>query len=131
MCDVDHFKRVNDTYGHQIGDEVLKLVAQSLKESLKRNSDFVARYGGEEFIIVMYETTLEDAKKVCHRIQENLEKNQHTVFKDKKINTITMSFGVSCILPTNNDYAESLIKNADNALYKAKESGRNCIHILL
>lgn len=131
MCDIDYFKRVNDTYGHQIGDEVLKLVAFSLKESLKRNSDFVARYGGEEFIIVMYETTLDDAERVCKRVQENLEKNQHSVFKENEIDAVTMSFGISSIVPTNNDDSESLIKKADHALYEAKESGRNCIHILL
>ena len=64
LCDIDFFKMVNDTHGHQIGDEVLKSVATALKESLKRNTDFVARYGGEEFVIVMYDANFEEASLV-------------------------------------------------------------------
>ena len=127
MCDIDYFKKVNDTHGHQVGDEVLQLVASSLKDSLKRSSDFVARYGGEEFIIVLYETTLDDAKRICQRVQENLQKNQHSVFRENEIDAVTMSFGISTIIPTNKDSCDTLIKQADHALYEAKDSGRNCI----
>lgn len=118
---------MNDTYGHQAGDEVLKKVAAILRKSLKRSSDFVARYGGEEFIIVMYETNLDVAEELCKRVQENLKNADAFVFDGEKIGHVTMSFGVSCTTPKRDDNSEHLIKLADDALYKAKRSGRNCI----
>lgn len=127
MCDIDFFKKVNDIYGHQVGDEVLKVVAHTLKISLQRNSDFVARYGGEEFIIVMYETDAKDAENVCKRIQSNLKLNQTSALKATGVHTITMSFGISSIIPKKDDSSEIFLKQADNALYKAKENGRNCV----
>ncbi len=127
MCDIDYFKKVNDTYGHQAGDEVLKKVAAILKKSLKRGSDFVARYGGEEFIIVLHETNLDVAEELCKRVQENLKNSDDFMFDGKKIGHVTMSFGVSCTIPKRDDNSEHLIKLADDALYKAKRSGRNCI----
>lgn len=127
MCDIDYFKKVNDSYGHQVGDEVLKAVSKALGESLKRKSDFVARYGGEEFIIVMYEADFQDARVLSQRIQENLKKGQNIVFQGKQINPVTMSFGISCITPSRDDNSEILLKNADDALYQAKDNGRNCI----
>lgn len=127
MCDIDHFKRINDIYGHQIGDEVLKIIALTLQKSLKRSSDFVARYGGEEFVIVMYDTYIDDAKFVCQRIQQNLQKTQPLFFEETKIDLITMSFGISCVIPDINNKTQSLVRDADNALYEAKEGGRDCI----
>lgn len=127
LCDIDFFKMVNDTHGHQIGDEVLKSVATALKESLKRNTDFVARYGGEEFVIVMYDANFEEASLVCQRIQENLKKDQLVTPEGTKIEPVTMSFGISSLIPKNDENCESIIKNADDALYEAKRSGRNRI----
>ncbi len=127
ICDIDHFKMVNDTYGHHIGDEVLKKVALSLKDSLKRSSDFVARYGGEEFIIVMYEANNEQATLLCKSIQKNLQIIQQCSNKEEKIEPVTISFGISYVNPNKNNDAELLLKNADDALYRAKESGRNRI----
>ena len=127
MCDIDYFKKVNDSYGHQMGDEVLRRVAAALNESLKRNTDFVARYGGEEFVIVMYEGSLDDATLLCQRVQENLKKCQDLAFEGVKIDPVTMSFGISCVVPDKDARYESAIKKADEALYKAKENGRNRI----
>ena len=127
ICDIDHFKKVNDTYGHPIGDEVLKYVATALRESLKRNTDFVARYGGEEFVIVMYEANLDDATSLCRRVQENLKKAQDLTFDGVKVDPVTMSFGISSVVPDKESNYESIIKHADDALYKAKGSGRNRI----
>lgn len=127
MCDIDHFKKVNDIYGHQIGDEVLKAVAIALKEALKRGTDFVARYGGEEFIMVLYETNLQEAQSLCQRVQENLKILKNEKLEGVKISSITMSFGIACTIPKKDDNSDSLIKYADDALYNAKETGRNKI----
>lgn len=128
MCDIDWFKEVNDTYGHQAGDFVLQKIAQIMKKTLKRETDFVARYGGEEFIIVLYDTDTEVAKELCQNIQKNI-KSTSFEYKGEDIDNITMSFGVSTIIPKNNDSSEGLIRLADKALYKAKENGRDMIKL--
>jgi len=129
MCDIDHFKKVNDTYGHQIGDEVLIRVAATLKLTLKRETDLIARYGGEEFILILYDTDLNDAEKICNKMQENLKIAQEKSYTKEAVAPVTMSFGISCTKPGRDEESESLIKKADDALYKAKESGRNCVSI--
>ncbi|MFY9143658.1 GGDEF domain-containing protein [Sulfuricurvum sp.] len=126
MCDIDYFKQVNDKYGHIIGDLVLKDVADILKTSLKRKSDFIARYGGEEFVIVLYDADIQDAEELCTNIQKNLETSGKFKYKDAKLDAITMSFGVSSLVPDNTSEYNDLIKSADRALYQAKETGRNC-----
>ena len=127
MCDIDYFKKVNDTYGHLGGDAVLKNVANIMQTSLKRNTDFIARYGGEEFIIVMYDTNDDIAYELCTRIQNSLKNMEDFVFQGTKMKPVTMSFGISSTVPQKDDISENLIKHADNALYKAKDNGRNCI----
>lgn len=127
MCDIDYFKKVNDTYGHLGGDAVLKNVAHVMQTSLKRNTDFIARYGGEEFIIVMYDTNADVAYELCTRIQDNLKNMEDLVFQGTTMKPVTMSFGISSTVPQKDDISENLIKYADNALYKAKDNGRNCI----
>jgi diguanylate cyclase (GGDEF)-like protein len=129
MCDIDFFKHVNDRHGHLVGDNVLRKIAEMMKYSLKRSSDFIARYGGEEFIIVMYDTDTRGALELCTTIQENLKVVEHFDANNLKIKSITLSFGISSIMPNKDNNFESLIRGADSALYKAKNSGRNCIII--
>jgi diguanylate cyclase (GGDEF)-like protein len=126
MCDIDHFKQVNDKYGHIIGDSVLKDIANILKNSLKRKSDFLARYGGEEFMIVLYETDIHAAEELCSTIQKNLQDVDKFEYKDIKLNSVTMSFGFSSTIPDETSEYNDLIKIADIALYQAKQNGRNC-----
>ncbi len=130
MCDIDHFKQINDTYGHLAGDMVLREIGEILKNSLKRSMDIVARYGGEEFIIVLYDADIDAAKQICTNIQENLKSKDEFVFNDIKIKSVTMSFGISSKIPTDDYNHDDLIESADIALYKAKESGRDCIVIM-
>ena len=126
MCDIDHFKNVNDTYGHIAGDEVLKNVARTLVKSLRRSTDLVARYGGEEFVIVLYDTELEGAVLLCTEIAENLKNPKNFTVNGIEITPFTMSFGVSSVVPSLDISYNNLLETSDEALYKAKESGRNC-----
>ncbi|HQS66207.1 MAG TPA: GGDEF domain-containing protein [Sulfuricurvum sp.] len=130
MCDIDHFKTINDTHGHVAGDQVLKELSRLMKNSLNRGSDFIARYGGEEFVIILYDTSSTDAKELCIKIQTNLKNLNGFASKWGNIGTITMSYGISSIVPTQKTMREHLIASADMALYKAKNDGRNCIVIL-
>lgn len=130
MCDIDHFKEVNDKYGHIMGDAVLKKIAQILKHSLKRASDFIARYGGEEFIIVLYDTKTSGAEELCVTIQNNLKSCDGFETDGGKIAPVTMSFGISSMIPDEENHYEHLINSADTALYQAKENGRNCIVVI-
>ena len=125
MCDIDFFKSVNDTYGHPVGDEVLKNVASTIHHSLKRSSDLVARYGGEEFIIILYDTHEEGAFELCEDIAKNLSDVKNFQVGDLKIKPFTLSFGVCSAIPSSQMHFEKLVEAADNALYKAKENGRN------
>ena len=127
MCDMDYLKTVNDQFGHLMGDVVLKEIAAILTASLKRSSDFVARYGGEEFIIVLYDTKITAAEELCRTIQNRLKETGSFEYQGVKTEPITMSFGISNMIPSKNNVEEDLIKFADLALYKAKEDGRNRI----
>ena len=120
MSDVDHFKHFNDTYGHQVGDLVLKEVANILKTSV-RSSDIAARYGGEEMIILLRGSSLRDGLSVAEKIRKNVE--EHSVKQENNAYKVTISLGVSIFKP--NDNVDTIIKRADEGLYKAKESGRN------
>ena len=127
MCDIDHFKMVNDKFGHIVGDSVLKGVAQVLNTSLERNSDFIARYGGEEFVILLYDAETDAAKELCIKIQNKLKNIGGFKHEETETNAITLSFGICSVVPSESDKEEDLIKKADSALYQAKKSGRNCI----
>lgn len=123
VWDVDFFKRVNDEFGHQAGDKVLRIVAQMLSENI-RDADFVARYGGEEFVIVLPGTTQAAAMKISENIRLAIESCAFH-FRDKPVK-VTASAGVCEI--QKNETVDSLFERADKALYKAKSSGRNtCI----
>jgi diguanylate cyclase (GGDEF)-like protein/PAS domain S-box-containing protein len=125
IMDIDYFKRINDSLGHAAGDALLDVVAQKLCSSV-RQTDTVARIGGDEFIIVMPEFL--DQKNAEHCAQAILQKvATPIVINDREVN-VTMSIGM-CIFPDCASDADSLIKNADAALYEAKESGRNCYHL--
>ncbi|BFU78606.1 hypothetical protein ALC152_18210 [Arcobacter sp. 15-2] len=117
IIDIDFFKSVNDTYGHQVGDTVLVEFASILKESV-RKTDIVGRWGGEEFIVISIESSLESTLKLANKIRENIEQFQFSIVKHK-----TASFGVSSY--KRNEKIEETINRADKALYLAKESGRN------
>jgi len=119
MMDVDWFKAVNDNYGHQTGDHVLKTIASVMKNEL-RDVDILGRYGGEEFIFIFPETGLDDAYKVCERVRKKIEK---LVF-DMEEMRITISGGV---VENDEEDALQLVEKADSCLYRAKDQGRNII----
>lgn len=122
MMDIDHFKQFNDNYGHDIGDEILKLTSKTFTTSV-RETDIIGRYGGEEFIIIVPETDLKEVKLVAERVRANVEKQ--TLYTDKFGELkCTLSIGISTIIGTEENL-EEMVKRADNMLYKAKESGRN------
>ena len=123
MCDIDFFKKINDQYGHDMGDFILKGVSQLLKRKC-RKVDYLSRWGGEEFLIVLPETNLEGGAKAAESIRKSIEKEKYK-FNNQEI-SITMSFGVSCHNGEEKNL-EKLLKIADENLYKAKESGRNCV----
>lgn len=120
MSDIDHFKHFNDTYGHPIGDLVLKEVSSVLKNSV-RSSDIVARYGGEEMIILLRGSSLRDSLNVAEKIRKSVENCVVKSFNDSF--RVTISLGVSAFQPKDTVY--TIIKRADEGLYKAKQSGRN------
>lgn len=123
ILDIDHFKKFNDTYGHLFGDIVLKSVAQTIKSNL-RASDTIARFGGEEFIIILPHTSLQEAHEKVELLRQKISRN---VVTDNAISaSVTVSFGMACFPETSTNQIE-LLKDADNALYQAKECGRNCI----
>jgi diguanylate cyclase len=120
LLDIDHFKRLNDTYGHDAGDEALVHLVRVVREAL-RPSDVVARFGGEEFVIILPDTAMEEAVKVMMRVQRHLTKN--FFMHDNQRLLITFSAGVA--LRAAGEGPESIISRADRALYQAKEAGRN------
>ena len=124
MMDIDKFKNYNDTYGHQQGDAALKAFADISSKSLMRAVDFCARWGGEEFIILLSGTGADGAAEVAERIRKNIES---AVIPDEKgaETRITVSIGVNSAVPDADTSIDDFIKKADQALYKAKESGRN------
>ena len=125
MCDVDNFKKYNDTYGHQEGDICLQKIAQTLQASLKRPGDVCARYGGEEFVVILPGTPSDGAMHVAEIIRSNIEKIgiPHKASLTEQV--VTLSLGVTTLMKTTDLSCEELIKQADTALYKAKELGRN------
>jgi len=122
LLDIDHFKSVNDDYGHHIGDAVLREFSSIIKDGI-RKVDAVGRWGGEEFLIILPETNIKEAENIAEQIRRKIENHIFTVVKH-----ITSSFGVSEYIQGDN--SQSTINRADKALYKAKECGRNQIQTL-
>jgi diguanylate cyclase (GGDEF)-like protein len=127
MVDIDQFKRVNDSYGHLLGDVVLQSVAEALR-AYARRSDIVARYGGEEFAVLLTDTALQPGSIVAERLRMSVESRQFEAHG--KLVMVTASFGLACTenLPGPLD-PESLINSADRALFASKAAGRNCVHL--
>lgn len=126
MLDIDHFKKVNDNYGHLIGDEILIFFARIIEDSI-RNTDFAARYGGEEFIIILPETPIEKAEELAERLCKNIATHPF-IKKDSHHIKITASIGVASF-PEDANNSHDLLKAADEAMYMAKSAGRNQIKI--
>lgn len=125
LCDVDYFKQYNDYYGHQAGDNCLKKIAQSLNKVTKRPADLVARYGGEEFAIILPNTHNHGAVKVGKNIIAAIEKLQLPHVTSRVSNHITLSLGIATVTPSQTSKPTNLIRQADEKLYEAKETGRN------
>lgn len=125
MCDIDKFKSFNDTWGHQTGDQVLRLVGHCLSENVK-GRDTAARYGGEEFAVILRKATLADALRLAEQIRSNVESKKLVKKSTGDIlGKITISIGVAQF--AEGESAASLIQRADACLYRAKHSGRNCV----
>ena len=126
MVDIDHFKKVNDTYGHHAGDKVLKELVRSINRSIRSDVDWVARYGGEEFLAVFPETDFEGAEVIAERLRSDISQNTIQINEEKI--RVTASFGVTGFTPSDSlkevSY-EAMINMADRSLYQAKEEGRN------
>lgn len=129
MVDVDYFKKFNDSYGHQAGDECLKLVAKEVARAAPRAGDLAARYGGEEFALVLGDTDADGARWVVERIRQRVHdlKVEH---KESPHKYVSVSCGVSTMLPSSDFMVDKLIKSADDALYLAKKEGRNTVAYL-
>lgn len=130
LADLDHFKRINDTYGHAIGDDILKAFSQLLITSM-RDTDRIYRYGGEEFLIFMNHVDLQVAESILDRLREKISRYPLHVENQPDPLHITVSFGIAQVVE--NEPLRSLIRRADDALYQAKNSGRNrvCVAGLL
>lgn len=122
--DIDHFKTINDQYGHECGDVALAAAANCIMDAL-RGSDRVFRYGGEEFVVILSETNLDEAFIIAERIRKSME--NHTIAYGMNVLKITASLGVSSL--KGNDSNETLINRADEAMYKAKNNGRNQVQV--
>ncbi len=125
MCDIDYFKRFNDSYGHVQGDECLRAVARALQAGASRSGDMVARYGGEEFAIILIETDAAGADRVAVRLHEIINRLGIPHAASDVAATVTLSIGVSTIVPNVTYTTKTLIEAADRALYRAKNAGRN------
>jgi diguanylate cyclase (GGDEF)-like protein len=122
LCDVDDFKKINDTYGHKFGDTVLKMIADAFRDGT-RTQEYISRWGGEEFLILLPETPLDGTMIVAERLRANIE-NEKIVFGKEEIG-VTMSFGVGEFNPSYS--IEENIDLIDKKLYEAKRAGKNCV----
>ena len=123
MFDIDHFKQVNDTYGHTSGDEVLKAIAQRVSDGI-RDFDLLARYGGEEFVVIMPSTPADDTMMVAERLCRKIASEPFGISDNEAPIAITASIGVATATDPA-ETAKALLARADTALYQAKNGGRN------
>ncbi len=122
MIDIDHFKEINDNYGHSMGDKVLRSLVDGLNNHI-RNSDILFRYGGEEFTVLLNNTSIDGAHLLAQRIRSSIEKMTHIY--DGTVIQLTISIGMATL--ENNETANQLLERSDSALYAAKKFGRNCV----
>jgi two-component system chemotaxis family response regulator WspR len=125
MIDVDHFKFYNDTYGHQAGDDCLRRLADVLKANVKRTTDFVARYGGEEFIVVLPDTGADGAAEVAERLRAAVAALAIPHSASPVSDVVTVSLGTATALPVPGGSPADIVAMADQAMYRAKQQGRN------
>jgi diguanylate cyclase (GGDEF)-like protein len=123
VVDLDHFKNINDSFGHPFGDTCLQAVAQALRAGCGRSTDFVARYGGEEFVILLADTDAHGAQVIAERMLQNVR--NVAMSADGLTVQVTCSIGLATTIPTGDQRPAALIDRADSALYQAKHSGRN------
>ena len=116
---------MNDTYGHLIGDICLKAIAKNLQVNLNHQNDTASRFGGEEFVILLPDTSIENALVVANRLINTVA--THEVTYQEIHLTLTISVGIAAITPDKHNTQDDLLEKADKALYKAKEEGRNCV----
>jgi diguanylate cyclase (GGDEF)-like protein len=124
LFDIDHFKQVNDTHGHLVGDQVLRILTDKVTKTT-RSTDFVCRYGGEEFIVLMPEAGRDEALAMAERLREMV--SGITVVAAEGTLSLTISLGVAALRPTDEETLEGLINRADKAMYEAKAAGRNTV----
>lgn len=122
VFDIDHFKKINDTYGHAAGDEILRDLSQQVSQQVIRSEDFFARFGGEEFVIVLHATPLDQSLEICERLRKTIE--QHTFSYQGTVIPVTISVGLSQKDSSVSTWDE-LFERADQALYASKKGGRN------
>ena len=127
LIDIDHFKKVNDTFGHKVGDEVLKALSELLRNNI-RSLDVACRWGGEEFVIMLPGTPLENAQMVAQKIRLAIETHDFILGEKNIHHPVTVSIGATIM--RRNESLDELIERADQGLYKAKESGRNCVCVM-
>jgi diguanylate cyclase (GGDEF)-like protein len=130
MADIDNFKKYNDTYGHLEGDECLRMVGGALKRAVHRAGDLAARYGGEEFVLLMPMTVEREALKIADDLRQHIEALKIRHPHIAPYNVVTISMGVAALVPHADMFQNDLIDMADKALYRAKESGKNCVTCL-
>lgn len=130
MLDIDYFKRFNDTYGHQQGDECLKQVAMVLEATVTRTGDLVARYGGEEFVVILPDTDQNGGRKIAEELRRSIEALKIPNEKSSVVPYVTISVGVSTYYPTTRGLThDKYVELTDNALYEAKKQGRNRVQV--
>jgi len=127
LFDIDHFKNVNDTFGHQVGDEYLKKTAENLNSVFKRDYDIVARYGGEEFIVLLAGINADYARQMAENVRKRIE-TMTIDYRGKRV-MATISAGIMCCVPDLNTTPDSIMSCADQALYLAKHEGRNRVAV--
>ena len=130
LFDVDYFKKYNDCYGHPQGDKCLTQIAKIAKIAVKRSSDFVARYGGEEFAVILSNTNQLGAMVVAERIRQKIKEAAIPHEGSKISSIVSISLGVACMIPSLEESPDTLINLADQALYQAKNQGRDCYYVV-
>ncbi|MBK1988654.1 diguanylate cyclase [Sphaerospermopsis aphanizomenoides BCCUSP55] len=129
LCDIDFFKNYNDTYGHPAGDECLKQVAKIISQAIQRPADLLARYGGEEFVLILPYTDTEGAIHIAQSIRYQITNMAIPHVSSQVSQYVTLSLGIATLIPDSQCSPQCLISQADQALYQAKQAGRNCYAI--